>query len=168
MRPVQELATLRGGARPPEAAIIALALVCFSLGACGGSSNSGTTVASGSSDTHSSTQAARGSSGSSGSSVVGTTGAQGKPAAASGSPRPGSAAAVSSYSLAGGCLLVGSTRTCDLPRSLVRDYREPAVEKAIDEFVSCLDKRGTSGVALSGCRYELASDVILHRHRPPD
>jgi hypothetical protein len=146
--------------------IIALALVCFSLGACGGSSNSGTTAASGSSvasDGHGSTQ------GASSSSAAGTTSAQGKPGAASGAPKSSGTAAVPSYSLVGGCLLVGSTRTCDLPQSLVRDHREPAVEKAIDAFVSCLDKRGASSKSLSGCRYELVSDVVLRRYgrRPP-
>jgi hypothetical protein len=127
----------------------------LALAACGGSSNGGTSAA-GTTGTSAAASTAR---------VAGTGSQAQTTSSAAGSGKASAAAAPSSYSLTGGCLLVGSTRTCDLPRRLVLDYRQPAVEKAIDEFVRCLDKRGTSGASLTGCRYELASDVVLRRFR---
>jgi hypothetical protein len=156
MRPVQATPISRRGARVVVAGIAALVLA-----ACGGGSNGGASSSNGGQSS---------SGGASTSAAVTTTQAAGtgsrQRTTSSAAARPGKtggAAVAAGYSLVGGCLLVGSTRTCDLPRRLVRDYREPAVERAIDEFVSCLDKRGVSGRSLNACRYELVSDVVLRR-----
>jgi hypothetical protein len=158
MRPVRATPISRAGAGVIVAGIAALALA-----ACGGSSNGGAS---------NSNVGKSSSGGTSTSAAVTTTQVAGTgsrerttSSAAAGPGKTGGAAVAAAYSLVGGCLLVGGTRTCDLPRSLVRDYREPAVERAIDEFVGCLDKRGTSSKSLSGCRFELVSDVVLRRNR---
>jgi hypothetical protein len=168
MRPVQVTPTSRGGARTLAAAIVALALACVSLGGCGGSSNSGTTVTSGSSVASSAKGSAQGASqGASSSSAARTISAQTNPVAASGAPKPkpgGAAAGSPSYSLAGGCLLVGSVKNCNLPRSLLRHQSAPAIKSAIAQYVACLH---SSNRRSASCRAELVANVVLHAQIGP-
>jgi hypothetical protein len=158
MRRVRAMPTSRGGARALAAAIVALALVCLSLGACGGSSNSGTTVTSGSTVA---SRAGNSTQGASSPSAARTTGTETKPAGASDAPKVSGAVAASGYAIVGRCLLVGSVRDCTLPRVLITHQRSPAIKRAIDEYVACLHSR-----SYDSCRYELFTDVVLHGRTP--
>jgi hypothetical protein len=155
MRPVQAMPSSRGGARALAAAIVALALVCLSLGACGGSSNSGTTVTSGSSGA---SHASSSTQGASSPSAARATGTQTKPAGASGAPKASRAVAGAGYTLTGRCLLVGSVSDCNLPRALIAHRSNPEIKRAIAEYEACLR---ASGVRPAACRYELFEDVVL-------